>query len=207
MKLLLANILLILGFYQTAFAQNAGCSLIDKSRDLLFITYERMDDPDLKRQGIDRDRILVRLHNNSTCPIVIQTTDAEKFFIPKPPNLSVIEKIKRPTEIRWDLSEGEIVPAVTFYIQDERRSKVPKATWGGDVFYGFHVLGGRTILFPIPLAYLRKGNDIIVPFNFAWEDERGKPAPKMIFSGDVKHLVYFYKSHVPADVLRKSGRR
>lgn len=208
MKAVLVGVLLTLCLSQAIFAQGGipsqpGCSLIDKSRDPLFITYERMDDPDSKRQGIDRDRILVRLHNNSTCVVLIDAMEAEKFYLPLPPNPTLIDKVKRG--INYNLPDGADVPAVRYYTQDSRRSKAPVAAWGGDMFFTFRLLAGNTMLFAIPTAYLRKGYDVVVPFDYAWEKEGERP--KLVYSGDVQHRVYFYGDSLPDDVKRKIGRR
>jgi hypothetical protein len=208
MKIILANILLIFGLSQAAFSQNGstpqlGCSLIDKSRDPLFITYERMDDPEPKREGIDRDRVLVRLHNNSTCVVLIKTMEAEKFFLPLPPNPTLMDRVKQG--VNYDLPDGAVVPAVKYYTQDNRRSKAPEAAWGGDMFFTFRLLGSNSLLFAIPTAYLRKGYDIVVPFDYAWEKEGERP--KFLYSGDVEHRVNFYGDSLPDDVKRKIGRR
>ncbi|HVG32372.1 MAG TPA: hypothetical protein VM911_04805 [Pyrinomonadaceae bacterium] len=208
MKIILANILLLLSLSQVPFSQNGstsqlGYSLIDKSRDPLFITYERLDDPDPKREGIERDRVLVRLHNNSTCVVLIETMEAEKFYLPLPPNPTITDRVKRG--INYDLPDGAIVPAMKYYTQDNRRSKTPEAAWGGDMFFTFRLLGGNSLLFAIPTAYLRKGNDIVVPFDYGWEKEGERPSP--IYSGDVEHRVYFYGDSMPDEVKRKIGRR
>lgn len=203
-KLIYSGILILLVLGQAAIAQEIspsqpGCSLIDKSRDPLFITYERLDDPDPKREGTDRDRVLVRLHNNSTCNVNIETTEAEKFYRPVPPNPTGLERVKRVYDS--DLPDGAIVPAVKFYTQDLRRTKSPKPAWGGDMFFKFCLLGGNSMLFAIPMEYLKKGNNIVVPFEYAWET--AGPSHKLRYSGDVEQHVYFFSQNIPDEIKRK----
>ncbi len=172
---------------------------IDKSRDALFITYERLEEPDPKREGIDRERVLVRLRNNSTCAVLIETMDAEKFLASLPSNATIVDHAKR--KIQADLPDGVVVPAVKFYTEDRHHSKAPVPAWGGDMFFKFRLLGGNSMLFAIPTAYLRERLDIVMPFAYEWEQEA--KAPKVIYSGDVEHRVYFHNDSLPEEIRKR----
>ena len=207
MKLISACILVFLILSQAAIAQDGppsqpGCSLIDKSRDPLFITYERVDDLDSKREGMERDRVLVRLHNNSTCVVLITTTEVERFYRAVPSNPTGIERVKRI--INSDLPDGAIVPAVKYYTQDSRRVRAPEPAWGGDMFFELRLHGSNSLLFAIPMAYLKKDKIVVVPFDYAWEKEGERP--KLLYSGDVEHHVYFFSQNMPDEVKRKIAK-
>ena len=53
----------------------------DRQGPAFYHSYERMDDPDPKREGIDRDGILIYLHSNSNRVVLIKTMETEKFYI------------------------------------------------------------------------------------------------------------------------------
>jgi hypothetical protein len=202
------KLLLLFALSVTSFAQNdsrsqSGCALLDKGRDALFITFERLEEPGPRRQGIDRERLMVRLYNNSTCVVLMQTMDAENFYLPLPDNPTAIDRVKRG--INYDLPDGVVVPAVKYYTQNTRRSKAPEPAWGGDMFFTFRLLGGRSVLFAVPTAYFTRGFDIVLPFDFGWEKEGERP--KVTYSGDVEHRVYFRNNSIPEEAWKKIGRR
>ena len=149
-KVLLPTLLLALVCNLTALAQGTpsagGCALVDPGRDSLGISFERIDNVALKR-GDGGSGVLLRLHNNSSCVVIIRTTDAKKFVIsPSAPFA--------PSNIRHDLNDGEVVPELTFFTQDARYSEAPQAAFGGDFFFEFNLPGGRSILFAVPVKYL-----------------------------------------------------
>ena len=200
MKVVLINVLLLLSLSETVFSQDTPsatptCSLIDKSRDSTFVTYERMGDV-TQGESISREMVLVRLHNNTSCALIIRTTNAQKFVIDRSAAFT-------PKNIRHDFADGEFVPELAFLIQDGRHSKPPYG-FGDDFFFEFNLLGSRSILFGIPVVYLKRGFDIVVPFKFAWENPSG--APKVRLTGDVRHEVYFYGDSMPANVRQQIGR-
>ena len=62
---------LVVVFPYVALASSEGCILIDPSRTAQFVSYEGMSDSD----------VLLKLHNNSDCPIIVETDDHEPFML------------------------------------------------------------------------------------------------------------------------------
>jgi hypothetical protein len=136
-KLLLPTFLLALVFSPPALAQAAssgGCALLDQAQDSLTVSFERVENATYK-PPVNGGSILLRLHNNSSCALIVRTTDAKKFVIaPSAPFT--------PNNIRHDFNDGEFVPELAYFIQDARYTKAPKPAFGGDFFFEFRLLGG-----------------------------------------------------------------
>lgn len=175
-------------------ADSPGCALIEKSRDSLFVSFERVDkDPSCK----NCEQVIVRLQNNSTCPILIRTAEDGAFFEPLPNNATSLERIKRkPLDV---LPNDVFVPEVCYSVQEPGSAMYGNEgeTCGGDVRYEFKILGGRSIQFAISRKSIRKNRSIYLGYQFAWE----APAdwPRMIHSGDVEHRVFIF---IPENVYR-----
>lgn len=89
----------------------AQCDLIDISRDALFITYEKTTRVKTD-SGKLREGVLLRLHNNSTCAVLITSESAEKFVKPLPDNPTIMQRLKR--EVEYELPDGVLVPEVQY---------------------------------------------------------------------------------------------
>ncbi len=158
--------LLLIGFVQNSFAQ---CSLTDNSQGALFITYERTAQVKIDGEDKLQDGVILRLHNNSTCGVIVTTGSADKFYKPLSANPTVLQRVQR--EIEWDLPDEALVPDVQYHYQTPNESGM---SVGGDMFFGFKLLGNRSILFEVPIKHLgdpRFGNKIVLPFQYAWEQE------------------------------------
>lgn len=190
--------LLLIGFVQNSFAQ---CSLIDNSQGALFITYERT--AQIKIDGDDKlqEGVILRLHNNSTCTVIVTTGSANKFYKPLPANPTVLQRVKR--EIDYDLPDEALVPDVQYRYQTEKESGM---SVGGDMFFGFKLLGNHSILFEVPFKYLgdpRFGSKILLPFQYAWEKEN---QAKDIYSV-TENFVIYWSGALPEEVKQKIKKR
>ncbi len=173
----------------------AQCSLIDNSRDALFISYER--DAKIKSDdGGTVDGVLLRLHNNSTCEVLITAGSAEKFVKPLPKNPTILQMIKR--EVEYELPDGVLVPEVLYRYNTSRESG---HSVGGDNFYGFSLLGKRSVLFEAPLKHfdLNLTSKITLSFNYAWEKERRARTNYP----SVENTVQFSSEELPNAVKQK----
>ena len=149
-----------------------GCSAIDKSKPPQFISFERADERALQRRGASRRRVWLRLHNNTSCAIVVPTGSTQ---------------LSRPLGggLTFDLQQDAEV-FVDYEIQDRRRSKAPQPSgYGGDEIIISRLPPGRSVLFSIDSTHLKKGLDIVVSFRFEWEGDVS------LRSGAVLHRVRF----------------
>lgn len=166
-----------------------GCALIDKSRKAQFISYERT--------SAISSEITLRLHNNTSCSIIVETDDRFPTRLSKLPNGGVrVETVTSP-------QDGVRLP-LHFLVQDRRRWKAPEPAYGwGDSVFTYELAAGHYAVFTVPLSHFRKRLDIAVPFNYAWEGDRAIG----MGIGGVIHRVYFLVDEVPQAVLRRSAER
>ena len=168
-------------------ANQTGCALIDKSRPAQFISYEG---------GSERiSEVTLRLHNNTSCSIIVETDDSSPTRFIKLPNGGV------RFETVTSSQDGVRLP-LHYLVQDRRRRREPETAYGwGDSVFTYELLAGQSVVFTVPLIHFRKRLDIAVPFNYAWESDRAIG----MGAGGVVHRVYFLIDDVPEAVLR--GKR
>lgn len=182
---------------QNSFAQ---CSLIDDAQGSVFITYEQT--AKVKNEnGKFEDGVILRLQNNTNCSIVIETGSAEKFYKPLPENPTVMQRVKR--EIDYDLPDNVLVPEVQ-YLYNAPKTHYQNKSVGGDMFFGFRVLGSRSILFEVPLKYfnLKYFHKIVVQFKYDWELKTKGGT----FYSSVNHSVDYSGGNFPEELLRRIER-
>ena len=144
-------------------AQNA-CAVLDKARPALFITYE-------KRLGSD---VWLRLHNNSTCAIIVETSD----------------------DAPRRAGEGKPI-AVHYLVHEVRKPARPAYGWGDSV--GQAALEGNdALVFIVPLTHLKKDFGVAVPFVYAWETDHVGAG----FVGGLQHVVYYLSGDLPPGIVR-----
>jgi hypothetical protein len=163
-NLLLLAPVLVFFLHSSSYAQ---CSLVDRSRDALFISYERLGDVGKRREKVARV-IVLRLNNNTDCAVYITAGSAENFMKAPSENATVLERVRR--EIEYVLPDDALVPDVQY------RFATPRGyvnSVGGDMFFDLKLLGKRSIMFEVPLEHLvgNETNELKVPFRYAWEHE------------------------------------
>ncbi|MGD9562314.1 MAG: hypothetical protein AB7F88_10100 [Pyrinomonadaceae bacterium] len=72
---------------------------------------------------------------------------------------------------------------------------------GGDMFFGFKLLGNRSILFEVPFEHLdlRFASKIVLPFQYAWEQEN---RAKVVYGGTENYVTY-WSNQLPDNVKDK----
>lgn len=141
------------------------CAVVDKSRAALFITFD-------KSSGSDA---WLRLHNNSTCAITVETSnDAPR-------------------------RAGAGKPIAVHYLIHERRKSTtrPASDWG-DTVGTAELEGNDSFTFIVPLSQLRKDSGVAVPFVYAWETDYVGAG----FVGGLQHLVFFLSADLPPGLAR-----
>lgn len=177
---------------QDAAQPSAGCSLLDASRDALFLTYEKAEVGERAAGARGGGRIILRLANNSTCAVLLKMEEPKKFVVSE-----AVPFVN--SKFRSDAEDGELIPELTFVTQDEKHTQGAKSRTG-DFFFEFRLLGGRSVTFAVPGDEFGKCNDILVPFNFEWEQKRSG-------SSHLLHRVSFPTGAIPAEVRRRLKSR
>jgi hypothetical protein len=173
-----------------------SCAFIDNSRDSFFIKFEKVEAiADLSGKKV-RSAIL-RITNNLTCSIGLQTSDVEHFLVRSPAGLN-----GQLAHQRKEIIDGEFVPELEFYrefrIDDDFHGRTNN---GGDVRASIILKGGNSALFAVPFDSFKHKRSVVVPVEFEWESNRGKVA----FTGDTYHLVWFRYRELPESWLKEIG--
>ena len=183
---------------------SSSCELLSKGTDMAYISFERVcteADLQVPENYIERSSLILRLRNNSSCTLEIVADEGSRFLAPLPTNATISERLNR--RIVQDLEEGVLVPGVCFRTDDPiRKAVIRETSCGGCMRFPFHLLPGNSLLFAVPLDPLKKGRDILVPFNFSWETDGERP--KHIQSGHVSHYVTFRAGQLPSEI--RTGR-
>ncbi len=184
--------------------QVSSCELLSKGTDMAYISFERVcteADLQVPENYIERSSLILRLRNNSSCTLEIVADEGNMFRVPLPTNPTISDRLNR--SIVQDLEDGVFVPRVCFRTDDPiKKTVVRETSCGGCMRFPFHLLPGNSLLFAVPLDPLKKGRDILVPFNFSWETDGERP--KYIESGHVSHYVTFRAGQLPS--VDRAGR-
>jgi len=120
--------------------------------------------------------VYLRLHNNTTCQIIIETNDR--------------------TPLR--AGAGRFV-GLHYLLHDGRHQTLRVGYGWGDSVFTVNLSAGDSVTFAVPLAQVRKRVDVVVPFNYQWDgDHVGAQTV-----GGVRHFVYFLSDDLPVAVLKK----
>jgi hypothetical protein len=118
--------------------------------------------------------VRLRLHNNSTCNILVETSDTEDRLI----------------------QDGKQIQV--HYLAVDRRKQTVKSNGFGDSVGDYELLSGYSFSFVVPISHFKKCQDVAVPFSYQWEDGY----PNAGFIGGVSHYVYFLFEDVPQSALK-----
>jgi hypothetical protein len=161
-----------------------GCAVVDKSRPAQFVSYESASET--------TSVLTLRLHNNTTCSIIVETDDTSPMQLRRLPTGGV--KVEPVTTSR----DGVRLP-LHYLLQDRQRWRAPEPAYGwGDSVYTYELLAGQSAVFSVSKSHFRNRLDVAVPFNYAWEGDKAIG----MGVGGVVHRVYFLFDDVPEAVLR-----
>jgi predicted NAD-dependent protein-ADP-ribosyltransferase YbiA (DUF1768 family) len=151
----------IISFTSSSFAQldsrKGGCAYLKRDRPSIYISFDRQIM--VKEKGSDVRETFLRLHNNSTCSISVETYPDET------PNEKKVSR--RPN--------GDTVTTSTPIFYDFKESKGEEwkpANYRADraVFNPYRIPAGHSAAFEVADEAFRKELPISVPFEFSWED-------------------------------------
>jgi hypothetical protein len=147
-----------------------------------------------------KDGIILRLHNNTSCAIVITTGTADKFYKPLPPKPTVKQIISR--ELDPDLPDGALVPQVQYSYTTR---KVYSYNVPGDMFWGLRLLDGRSILFEVPFEPIELSfiTELRLPYTYDWE----QTGAAIVQGSGMESYVKFYNLSLPKEIKQKIKKR
>ncbi|HET8669930.1 MAG TPA: hypothetical protein VFM05_04695 [Candidatus Saccharimonadales bacterium] len=181
LKFSIAVLSLIFNITDTSFSQDRltggnGCTLLDHSRPPQIIVYE------------DRfeSEIHLRLRNNTSCKIIVETDDVYPTELKKLPQGGVkIESILG--------SRDGIKLRLHYLIQTKRDGGLKPAYGWGDSVFTYEIPAGQSITFSVPERHFKRRYNIAVPFGYSWEGNNSIG----IGVGGVVHRVYFLSEDLP----------
>jgi hypothetical protein len=165
-------------------ANGPGCKLLDKTLPSQFVSYES-----------NSLQLTLRLHNNTSCSVVVETDDKVPTRLVQLPNGG-----RRFEAVSG--SEDGVRLSLHYMIQDRQRRREPQPAYGwGDSVHHYEILAGRSVIFSVPIMLVRRRLDVVIPFNYSWENESAVRR-----TDGVVHRVYFLTQDAPRE-LRAISRR
>lgn len=162
-------------------SNRVGCSLLDATRPAQFIVYEDTSESEVR----------LRLRNNSSCAILVETDDTYPTEIKKSPTGGVrIESIL--------VSKDGLRLKLHYLVQKKPQADLRPAYGWGDSVFVYEIPAGQSITFAVPSSHFKRRYNIAVPFGYSWE---GKNSVAMGIGG-VAHRVYFLFQDLPSVALR-----
>jgi len=163
-----------------------GCSQIDKTKPLHFISFERMS-------GEKNRDVQLRLNNNSTCAIVVETWE-------DPPKRPLSEIIK---------DSGVCKPAMFLELKDAQhvgmfygiyypKGNIIQRYGAGDAITAATLKGARSILFDVPLKYFKEGDELKLNFEYDWQVCRTAQDRYVVLHQELS----FYSWFLPRDLFK-----
>lgn len=168
-------------FAQDRSSSKNGCVRIDPARAPQFITYDNRSESE----------IYLRLRNNSSCAIVVETDDQYPTQIMKRPHKGV--RIESVIE-----SRDGIRLRLHYLVHSKPQRELRRAYGWGDSVFVYEIPASQSITFSVPLNHFKRRYNIAVPFGYSWEGNNSIGTG----IGGVVHLVYFLFDELPPGALR-----
>ena len=163
-----------------------ACAIIDKKSSAQFITYEGFSE--------SSSEVKLRIRNNTTCAIIIETDLGPATIFRKLPGGGFRLEVVNGSE------DGALIHAHYLIHEPVKWPELIEPYDWGDVVSEYEILGGQTAVFYVPISKFKRGYDVAVPFDYAWDHHRNAPP----LQGAVDHVVHFRRENIPEVLLRKS---
>ncbi len=166
-----------------------GCESLAKEKPSVFISYER-EITEQNEKGQNVRKTLLRLHNNLSCEIAVETNDT----------------MNNETLYKKEVSQQSNGDTITKYIQNppkdfelpifydikkskDKRWKPANYYEGRDLVFKYSIPSGYSAVFQVEGKYFQKRLSISVPFEYSWED-----TDELRTFGTISHRVsYVYE--------------
>jgi hypothetical protein len=161
----------------------ADCERIRSSRPAQFITFERTGLGKTVYDGESRERVWLRLHNNTSCAIRFLGGHMHR---------------RADGTFSMDPTDGEET-TIEYDIYDALGRGEPRQ-WGGGNANTIATLGpGYSVVFSVPVSHFRQGRGVAVPFAYPWEGHS-------IRRFDLRHYVYLPPEELPKSLRGRISR-
>jgi hypothetical protein len=146
-------------------AAQSGCSLINKTIPPQHLSFEKIVERSSLTKGESKERVVLRLLNNTNCDITIQTYER--------PDARSLEMIKLPDgkvkfRTKEEFLDGGWLDNIKYFVDYREPLPPPKKRYYqvADTFYEFSLQAGRSVLFSVPLSLFDKWIHIKVSFDY-----------------------------------------
>ena len=165
----------VMGVVLAANAARVPCTLVNTYRSAQYLEYERRDEAEADYGNESRERVWLRLYNNTTCPLRIPARTP--VIIRKKPNGT-------PT---IDLRDGQEVAMDVWLTDPDARDMYVHP--GGDVRSTTTLPAAQSVTFSVAANLLKRG-PMVVTFDYEW-DQR---------NGTVEHRLRLEPKDLPEDI-------
>ncbi len=165
-----------------------GCRYVEDDKPSLFISYVR-EGVVKTYKGTSVRKVFLRLHNNSTCDIHVETPDNTgdetlfKYGTETLPNgRTITGLLQHPQKKDFDLE--------IFYDVKESEAKgwKPANYWDDrDLVFKYSIPSGYTAVFPVDERFFRRKQRISILFGYDWEDD----SDQLRTFGTITHRVTY----------------
>ena len=174
---------------QTQSSHPSRCKAKDPHKPALFISYEKSDQVDRNEKNAPTH---LRLHNNSSCRIVVETEDLKATLPSGRRDLYKQETFVLPnggvgTRYIPDPPEGALLP-IYYDIQETLQQKAKPANdrkGGDDQVFVYAIPAGRSVVFAVRTELILKRYRISIRYGYEWEDR------DFWKDSEVAHRVYY----------------
>ena len=190
MKLIVVSVLLIslaaFSVAQERVRSPNTCAVKEGVKPAIFISYEAATG-----QDNDKTKTLLRLHNNTNCDIIVETSD----MLPPPTEYAHLFKTQTVTLSNGDIGtryipdppEGAFIPMYYDKQSDRKHKPKPANYWEGrDLVFEYTIPGGRSVTFAVDTKLFRNRARLSVPFTYEWEHNSA-----LRTFGSIEHRVYY----------------
>jgi len=202
-------LLLLASFTWVASATAQGCALLNKTIPAQYLFFEKIIEASEQNielpsstQSQNRERIVLRLLNNTNCDILFRSYER--------PDTRTLEMIKLPNggvSFKFndfeDLHDGGWLLGLAYSVQFREPLPEPKKRFYqvDDVMPPeYRLQAGRSVLFTVPLSLFDRWINLNVAFDYDWDqnlsDVKYWRAPS--------HNIFFGNEDLPEEVFRRT---
>ena len=184
--LMVVLMLTLASWLQPTLIKAGECKILDKTKPLHYITYD----------GRIQNKVRLKLQNNAACDIVVEIDDSPLGRIITLPNGA-----KQTEEVRSPV-DGLSLP-LHYLVKSQKSNIAERAAYAwGDSVATYQIPAGYSVHFFVPMKFFTQGFAIVVPFNYAWEEQ-----PHIARGiGGVQHSIGFLIEQLPPGLIRDAEK-